>query len=128
MRLLIVDDEPDVARLFEQRLRRELKDGALELRFARSAEEVFPMMDEEPMGGVIILSDINMPGMNGLELLAKLRGGGATMPIWMISAYENEHYQSEAQRLGATGFIPKPLDFEELKRVIGLQAGQGAAE
>lgn len=122
MNLLIVDDEHDVERLFRQRLREEIRTGKVQMRFAFSAEEALEVLGNDPTDGVMIFSDINMPGMGGLELLEKLRSEGATYPIWMISAYENDHYQEEARRLGATGFFPKPLDFGQLRSII-LQGG-----
>ena len=92
------------------------------VRFAFSAEEALDILHGDLTDGVMIFSDINMPGMSGLELLATLRAEGATYPIWMISAYENDHYQTEAKRLGATGFFPKPLDFGQLRTAL-LQGG-----
>jgi two-component system chemotaxis response regulator CheY len=71
---------------------------------------------------VMILSDINMPGMSGLELLRSLRKRGVRLPIYMISAYENESYQQQSEELGADGFIPKPLDFESIRSLI-MQKG-----
>jgi CheY-like chemotaxis protein len=121
MKILVVDDEPGMMRLFEQRFRKEIRDGDLRFVFAQSGEEALEKYHQQGSDLVMILSDINMPGMNGLELLQKLKDQGAALPVFMISAYENEQYQQKTTELGASGFIPKPLDFDRIKTLIYLQ-------
>lgn len=118
MNILVVDDEHAMGRLFEQRFRKEIRDGRLTIHFVLSGEEALTFLQSSGTDMVMILSDINMPGMSGLELLKALRLGGYTLPIYMISAYENEAYQEQSAELGADGFIPKPLDFEAIKTLI----------
>src|SRR5690349_21485224 len=121
MKILVVDDEASMTRLFEQRFRKEIRDGELQFVFANSGEDALVKYQSEGSDLVMILSDINMPGMNGLELLLRLKGHGASLPVFMISAYENEAYQQKSTELGATGFIPKPLDFDQIKELIFSQ-------
>jgi two-component system chemotaxis response regulator CheY len=116
--ILIVDDEPAIVRLFQQRFRREIKEGRLSLKFAADGTEALEIFTGSNAQVVMILSDINMPGMSGLELLRKLRELDAEIPIYMISAYENEQYSRQSTELGANGFIPKPLDFVSLKKIL----------
>ncbi len=118
MKILVVDDETAMSRLFEQRFRREIKEGLVEFVFRTSAEHAIDFLTGGDADVVMILSDINMPGMSGLELLKHLRSKGIVKPIYMISAYDNEDYQQKSVSLGASGFIPKPLDFERIKSLI----------
>lgn len=120
MRILVVDDEPAIARLFSQRFRREIRDGLLEFVYAGSGEEAVELFDASKADIVMILSDINMPGMSGLELLENIRKTDDKTPIYMISAYENDQYSRLSQEKGANGFIPKPLDFTELRDLFNL--------
>lgn len=120
MNILVVDDETAMVRLFQQRFRREIKAGVMSFQFAASGEQALEIFRSSSAELVMILSDINMPGMSGLELLEALRRLSATIPIYMISAYDNEHYSKKSTELGANGFIPKPLDFSELKIILHL--------
>ncbi len=117
MKVLVVDDEKDVQTLFEQRFRREIRGGELELVFAFSGEEALNFMKIHEHEAVLILSDINMPGMSGLELLKNIKEKYETPPptVMMITAYGDEVNYQNALRLGADDFLTKPLDFTSLK-------------
>jgi two-component system chemotaxis response regulator CheY len=125
MKILVVDDEESMERLLLQRFRKEIKTGLLELVFARSGEQALNMFHSENLEVVMILSDINMPGMSGLELLEKIRKQNSEIVIYMISAYENEEYKTKSDQLGANGFIPKPLNFDELKNLLKVAEEKG---
>jgi two-component system, chemotaxis family, chemotaxis protein CheY len=117
MKVLVVDDEKDVQILFEQRFRREIRQGELELVFAFSSEEALKFMEIHHHEAVLILSDINMPGMSGLELLKNIKENYETPSpiVMMITAYGNDINHQNALRLGADDFLTKPLDFISLK-------------
>ena len=117
MKILVVDDELDIKALFEQRFRREIREGAFSFAFCFSGEEALTYLKEHPSEAVLILSDINMPGMSGLELLRRIREHSPEPPpfVVMITAYGNPEKQDEAMRLGANDFLNKPLDFNALK-------------
>lgn len=118
MKILVVDDEPDVRTLFEQRFRREIRSGALAFSFAYSGEEALGYLHEHHSEVVLILSDINMPGMSGLELLRRVRTEHAPPPpprVMMITAYGDEASRTQALALGADDFLTKPVDFAALK-------------
>ncbi|MGA8444310.1 MAG: response regulator [Roseiarcus sp.] len=114
--ILIVDDEPDVAILFRQQFRREAREGAYVLRFALSAAEALETLatDIEPQL-IVILSDINMPGMDGLALLREIRMRRPDLPVMMLTAYGDEERRRRAAEYGAAEFLTKPVDFEFLK-------------
>lgn len=120
MKILVVDDEQDIKTLFEQRFRREIRAGAFSFAFCFSAEEALIFLQEHPSEAVLILSDINMPGMSGLELLRRIRENTPAPPpfIVMITAYGDPGKQEEAMRLGANDFLNKPLDFAALKQKL----------
>ena len=117
MRILVVDDEPDVRTLFEQRFRKEIRDGLIHFTFALSGEEALQYLSRLQQEAVLILSDINMPGMSGLDLLKHIKEKYATPPpvVMMITAYGDENNFNQAMRLGADDFLTKPLDFAQLK-------------
>jgi two-component system, chemotaxis family, chemotaxis protein CheY len=117
MKVLVVDDEKDVQNLFEQRFRREIRGGELELIFAFSGEEALKFMKLHEHEAVLILSDINMPGMSGLELLKNIKENYEAPPpvVMMITAYGDDVNYQNALRLGADDFLTKPLDFTSLK-------------
>ena len=119
-RILVVDDEPDVQSLFEQRFRREIKNGEFDFRFAFSGEEALSYLEDQEREAVLILSDINMPGMSGLELLRQLKIRFENPPpfVMMITAYGDEDSYNEAMRLGADDFLTKPVDFNSLKEKL----------
>lgn len=121
-KILIVDDERDVETLFRQKFRREVRTGDLELAFAFSGDEALQILSEdEPPEVVYVFSDINMPGMTGLELLKKVKDRFPTINVSMISAYgDTENYQ-KAMSSGAKEFFTKPIDFDSLKKeIVGL--------
>lgn len=116
-KILVVDDERDIQTLFEQRFRKEIKNGELEFVFSFSGEEAMGYMKDHEHEAVLILSDINMPGMSGLELLKHIKEKYEKPPpvVMMITAYgDNENYQL-AMNLGADDFLTKPVDFIALK-------------
>jgi CheY-like chemotaxis protein len=124
MKILVVDDEQDIRALFEQRFRREIREGAFSFAFCYSGEEALNYLQEHPSEAILILSDINMPGMSGLELLSRIRENNPVPPpfIVMITAYGNPEKHAEAMRLGANDFLNKPLDFNTLKeKLVSLQ-------
>ncbi|RYC69216.1 MULTISPECIES: response regulator [Spirosoma] len=121
MKILVVDDEPDVKDLFEQRFRREVRNGEFELAFANSGEEAITYLSSRPSEVVLILSDINMPGMSGFELLRHIRADFNAPPppvVMMITAYGDPESQQQAATLGANDFLTKPLDFTVLKEKL----------
>ena len=117
MKVLVVDDEADVQPLFVQRFRKEIRSGEINFSFALSGEEAVAYMKQHPSEVVLILSDINMPGMSGIELLRQIRGNYNTPPpvIMMITAYSDEENYQQAMQYGADDFLTKPLDFSALK-------------
>lgn len=119
MLIMVVDDEPDMQMLFEQRFRKEIRAGELQFRFAFSGAEALEVLDgTEGTDLVLILSDINMPGMSGLELLREIKARRAGMPVYMITAYDDQEKYREAMACGANDYLAKPLDFGELKEKI----------
>ncbi len=118
-KLLIVDDEKDVAILYEQRFRREVDSGEFHLHFAYSAEEALEFMKGlNPFDLVLIMSDINMPGMNGLELLKETKQLFPYLKVVMVSAYGDDQNKEIATRYGADNFLTKPVNFPALKESI----------
>ena len=120
MKILVVDDEKDIKILFEQRFRREIRNGEMSFDFAFSGEEALNYMENRKQEVVLILSDINMPGMSGLELLKHIKEKYEKPPpvVMMITAYgDNENY-NQAMQLGADDFLTKPVDFSALKEKI----------
>jgi len=119
--ILVVDDEPDVADLFRQRFRRETRQGTYVLHFAASAEEALDRLagEIEPQL-IVILSDINMPGMDGLELLHVIKERRPDLPVMMVTAYGDDDRRRRATQLGAMGFLTKPVDFDLLKAHLQL--------
>ncbi|QCX38448.1 response regulator [Aureibaculum algae] len=117
MKILVVDDEHDVKTLFQQRFRKEIRKGELEFVFAFSGEEALTVLESMKQEAVLILSDINMPGMSGLELLKKIKKEYLAPPpvVMMITAYGDEENFNTAKSLGADDFLTKPVDFKLLK-------------
>jgi CheY-like chemotaxis protein len=117
--ILVVDDEPDVAELFRQRFRREVRQGLYVLHFAYSAEEALEKLDTGIRPQIIvILSDINMPGMDGLALLREIKRRWADLPVMMVTAYGDDERRRSADEYGAAEFITKPVDFDVLKEQL----------
>jgi CheY-like chemotaxis protein len=117
--ILVVDDEPDVAPLFRQQFRRELRSGRFAMRFAGSAEEALQQLgcpDEASL--ILVFSDINMPGMSGLELLPKIRAAYPEVPVIMITAYGDADTRRRALDCGASGLMAKPIDFAALRQEV----------
>jgi CheY-like chemotaxis protein len=117
--ILVVDDEPDVADLFRQRFRHEARDGTYVLHFAFSAAEALDRLageiEPEP---IVVLSDINMPGMDGLELLGEIKRLRPELPVMMVTAYGDEDRRRRAKESGAADFLAKPVDFDYLKNQL----------
>ncbi|MEO6537925.1 MAG: response regulator [Ferruginibacter sp.] len=120
MKILVVDDEQDVKVLFEQRFRKEIKSGEMHLEFAFSGEQALEYMRANEHEAVLILSDINMPGMSGLELLRNIKEKYDTPPpvVMMITAYGDDENYNLAMKLGADDFLTKPVDFIALKEKL----------
>ena len=119
MRILVVDDEKDVEFLFRQKFRKEIKSKSLELVFAFSGQEALEMLEKSnPPKVIYIFSDINMPGMTGLELLEKVKEKFPAIKISMISAYGDQDNYEKAIGSGAKEFFTKPIDFDSLKQEI----------
>jgi CheY-like chemotaxis protein len=117
--ILVVDDEPDVADLFRQRFRREARQGTFVMHFAASGEEALNRLTEEIQPALIaVLSDINMPGMDGLELLGEIKQRRPDLPVMMVTAYGDDARRNRARELGASEFITKPVDFDQLKEQL----------
>ena len=114
--ILVVDDEPDVAELFRQRFRREARQGTYVLHFSYSGVEALAKLDDgiRPQL-IVILSDINMPGMDGLALLHEIKQRWPELPVMMITAYGDDERRRRADQYGAAEFLTKPVDFELLK-------------
>jgi CheY-like chemotaxis protein len=117
--ILVVDDEPDVPDLFRQRFRREARQGTYVLHFAASGEEALGQLagDIEPEL-IVILSDINMPGMDGLELLRAIKARRPELPVMMVTAYGDDERRRRASEYGAFEFVTKPVDFDRLKEQL----------
>jgi CheY-like chemotaxis protein len=120
MKILVVDDEKDIKTLFEQRFRREIRSGEFIFDFAFSGEEALEYLKNNHQEVVLILSDINMPGMSGLQLLKKIKEKYEVPPpvVMMITAYGDSENYSQAMQLGADDFLTKPVDFKMLKEKI----------
>ena len=117
--VLIVDDEPDVEALFRQQFRRDLRAQRFVMDFAMSASDALARVAsniEQPP--ILILSDINMPGMTGLEMLPKMKEMRPDVPVIMITAYGDPETKRKAIESGATGLLTKPIDFTLLREEI----------
>ena len=114
--ILVVDDEPDVADLFRQRFRREARQGTYVMHFATSGEQALEQLagEIEPTL-VVVLSDINMPGMDGLTLLQEIKQRFPDLPVMMVTAYGDDERRRRATEYGASEFLTKPVDFDQLK-------------
>jgi CheY-like chemotaxis protein len=117
--ILIVDDEADVAELFRQQFRREVRQGHYVMHFAQSAEEALGKLDDGVQPElIVILSDINMPGMDGLGLLQKVKEQHADLAVIMVTAYGDDERRRKACEFGAAEFVTKPVDFDLLKQQL----------
>ena len=125
--ILVVDDETDVENLFRQQFRRDIRTGRFIMEFATSAPEALERAKSiaDP-SLVLILSDINMPGMTGLEMLPKMKATRPNVPVMMITAYGDEATRRKAAELGAAGLLTKPIDFGLLRNEIDQRLDQAA--
>jgi CheY-like chemotaxis protein len=125
--ILVVDDEPDIEVLFRQQFRRDLRSGRFQMEFATSAPLALKHAVEIPEPSLIlILSDINMPGMSGLEMLPRVREIRPDVPVIMITAYGDADTRRKALENGATDLLTKPIDFVALRQEIDTRLEQAA--
>ena len=127
--ILVVDDEPDVEALFRQQFRRDLRALRFTMDFARSALQALDFVAAAEASLILILSDVNMPGMSGLDLLPKARQARPDVPVIMITAYGDAETRRRAVERGAAGLLTKPIDFPELRVEIDrrIEAAMGPA-
>jgi CheY-like chemotaxis protein len=123
MNILVVDDEQDVKDLFQQKFRKEIRSGLVNFEFALSGEEALRILSRLSKEAILILSDINMPGMSGLELLHEIKSKQSNPPpvVMMVTAYGNEDNFNRAKELGADDFLTKPVDFNLLKDKLNIK-------
>ncbi len=119
MKIMVIDDEQDIEFLFKQQFRKEIRKSQIELHFAFSAEEALEYLQLQITEClVLILADINMPGMNGLELLKIIKEKFAHLQVFIITAYGDEQNYQMAREYGADDYINKPIEFDQLKEKI----------
>ncbi|MEA5509364.1 response regulator [Crocosphaera sp. UHCC 0190] len=118
MNVMVVDDEQDITLLFKQKFRKEIKQKKLDFSFVFSAEDALTSLQENDNHLILILADINMPGMNGLELLKIIKQEYPQIKVFMITAYGDEINYQTALEYGADDYLTKPLQFEHLKEKI----------
>ena len=123
MKILVVDDEKDMEILFQQRFRKEIREHQVDFAFAFSGEEALSYLSQLNHEAVLILSDINMPGMSGLELLKRIKEKYENPPpvVMMITAYGDTENYNQAMKLGADEFLTKPVDFNLLKEKLKIK-------
>jgi len=125
--ILVVDDEPDVETLFRQQFRHDLRAGRFTMEFAQSAPAALQCIsDAKNATLILILSDINMPGMTGLELLPKAKAVRPDVPVIMITAYGDADTKRKALESGAEGLFTKPIDFVQLRSEIDVHVERAA--
>ena len=125
--ILVVDDEPDVEALFRQQFRRDLRAGRFQMEFAPSASDALRLASEvRDPSLILILSDINMPGISGLDMLPKVRAAHPDVPVIMITAYGDAETRRKAIERGAVGLLTKPIDFALLRQEIDTRLEQAA--
>jgi len=125
--ILVVDDEPDVEALFRQQFRRDLKAERFKMEFVLSANDALVRASEiKDTSLILILSDVNMPGMSGLEMLPKVRAERPDVPVIMITAYGDAETRRKAIERGAAGLLTKPIDFALVRHEIDTRIGQAA--
>ncbi|MGH7601343.1 MAG: response regulator [bacterium] len=117
MIVLVVDDEQDVEMLFQQKFRREIKEGKFVFQFAASGEKALQFLENHHATElVLILSDINMPGMTGLELLKRIKEQHGQQKVFLVTAYGDDYNYQQALAAGADDFVSKPIEFDDLKK------------
>jgi CheY-like chemotaxis protein len=125
--ILVVDDEPDVAELFRQQFRRETRQGTYVMHFAGSGEQALDLLAGEIQPElIVILSDINMPGIDGLQLLDEIKQRRPDLPVMMVTAYGDDERRRRAEQLGASEFLTKPVNFDHLKSQLLRDLSAGA--
>jgi len=124
--VLVVDDEPDVEALFRQQFRRDLRAQRFMMDFANSAADALECVGSTSESLILILSDINMPGMTGLEMLPKVKEIRPEVPVIMITAYGDADTKRKALERGATGLLTKPIDFSLLREEIDARLSQAS--
>jgi CheY-like chemotaxis protein len=125
--VLVVDDERDVEVLFRQQFRRELRSGQFIMEFALNGESALERINSaDDVNLILILSDINMPGMNGLDLLQRAKEVRPEVPVVMITAYGDNETERNARAGGAEGFLTKPIDFSKLRAEIQVRLDTAA--
>jgi YesN/AraC family two-component response regulator len=118
LNLIAVDDEKDVKVLFEHFFFQEINDGLINLHFETSGQDCLKRLEGIEEGQIVVLSDINMPGMNGIELLKEISNTYPQVKVILVSAYDQNRYYEEMQKWGAEGYISKPVDFVSLKEKV----------
>jgi CheY-like chemotaxis protein len=125
--VLVVDDEPDLEVLFRQQFRRELRARRFVMDFAGSAVQALNRIsDTGEQTLILILSDINMPGMSGLEMLPELRARRPDVPVIMITAYGDAETRKTVLERGAQALLTKPIDFGQVRQAIQARLEQAA--
>jgi CheY-like chemotaxis protein len=119
MKILVVDDEQDMETLFQQRFRKEIKNKTYDFSFANSGQQALTYLQQHANESTLILSDINMPGMSGFDLLKQIKQNYTPPPtVMMITAYGDSDNYNKALTLGASDFLTKPIDFAQLKEKL----------
>lgn len=127
--ILVVDDEPDVELLFRQQFRRDLRNGRFAMEFSQSGQDALQRISDADTANtslILILSDINMPGMSGLELLSRAKAARPDVPVIMITAYGDADTKRKALADGADAFLTKPIDFATVRDEIEMRVGHAA--
>ena len=125
-KILVVDDEPDLEDLVRQRFRRQIKEGSIAFGFARDGVDALALLADQGDFDMVV-SDINMPGMSGLDLLPRARQARPDVPVIMITAYGDDETRRRAAEAGAAGLFTKPIDFPELRGEIGRRLDAAAS-
>ena len=119
VKLFLVDDEPQMGKVFELKFRKEIKSGALDLRFFLDPEEFLKFLKEyDDLEQAVVVSDISMPKLNGIELLKKFKENHPETPFYIVTAFSDQEIKDKASSLGARGVFEKPLDYKAFKEVI----------
>lgn len=127
MLILVVDDEPDVESLFRQHFRRDLRAARFTMEFAPSGDAALQRIgDCAGVSLILILSDVNMPGMSGLELLPRAKAARPDVPVIMITAYGDAETKRKALEAGAEALFTKPIDFAMLRNEVEVRVGRDA--